>query len=105
MSTQTPEEKFLIAMSEAVKAAATALDGNDGGSSNLDSIQLKNPPSNFKEICKQVGTLGFDSSEEGWIEISEPYGRQGFERTAQCEAMVKVLKAHGYTAYVQYVMD
>lgn len=100
--TQTQFYKDIL---EAAVAAKNALTGDDGGSSNLDIVQFKNPPVDYQKICALVGITACPRDKEGYAALMPPYGRQGFENTAQCRAISDVLNKKGYKTFVEYHID
>jgi hypothetical protein len=83
-------------------AACQEVDLNDdGGSCNLDIVLVKDP--NFAYAAKSK--FGVYYHEKNWQTIMPPRPAQGFARTAQCDAIVGVLKNYGIQSFVEYHMD
>lgn len=113
------ERKLIKAREAAVEAAHLAPD--DGGASNFDSpivIFADLKPSLAELMFKRAGIDAFHTMEKVKPEgsarakkmavwrISPPVLSQGYRRTAQAEAMAKVLKGvDGVFVAVRYVMD
>jgi len=101
-------EKLVCAAREARQAAKESIGSDDGGSANLDSVWLKMTGDSGKitSALKQGGLEAGTGDSKGYYHISPPdHQWQGYNRTRQCEAVVKVLTDNGFEAGVKSVVD
>lgn len=90
---------------EQAKQAAIAADpgpGNDGGSCNLDHVQIKLPYLK-KRVALDIGLR--PSYKSSWFDVSIPSHGQANRNTVMMEAAADKLQELGYFATVVYIMD
>ena len=96
-----------VALLKAVAEAEQHSQDDDGGTSNFDTPVINLKGWKELEIREAFLLTGLypDIEKNGIVNILRACLGQGFRRTAMAEAFRDSLKASGYTAYVNYIID
>jgi len=103
-------ERLVEYLIDARLAAVKAGKGEDGGTSNLDTMTIRLPQANEKKVIEAVKTAGLHTSgKRQWLGpcyfIGPPNCGQGNSRVRATEAMEKVMKEAGYEVLMYCQMD